>query len=74
MNNKEPADASGWISVKDRLPEQFVSVLGFMSDAGEFPPVRECYVVGEAFFFPALMDVHPVTSWMPMPEPPEVRA
>ena len=63
---------SEWISVKDRLPEQFVSVLGFMSDAGEFPPVRECYVVGEAFFFPALMDVHPVTSWMPMPEPPEV--
>lgn len=64
---------SEWISVKDRLPEQFVSVLGSMSDAGEFPPVRECYMVGKAFFFPALSEFHPVTHWMPMPEPPEVR-
>ena len=38
-----------WISVSERLPQNFVSVLGYMTDAGEFPPVRECYTVGNAF-------------------------
>ena len=60
-----------WIPVKERLPENFISVLGYMTDAGEFPPVRECYTVGNAFFFPALADVHPVSHWCEMPEPPE---
>ena len=63
---------NSWISVEERLPEQFVSVLGYMTDAGDFPSVRECYVVGRAFFFPALRDAHPVSHWMPLPEPPEV--
>ena len=60
-----------WISVDERLPENFISVLGYMTDAGEFPPVRECYTVGNAFFFPALGDVHPVSHWREMPEPPK---
>ena len=60
-----------WISVDDRLPQNFVSVLGYMTDAGEFPPVRECYTVGNAFFFPALGDVHPVSHWREMPEQPK---
>lgn len=60
-----------WISVDERLPENFISVLGYMTDAGEFPPVRECYTVGNAFFFPALADVHPVSHWCEMPEPPK---
>ena len=60
-----------WISVDDRLPQNFVSVLGYMTDAGEFPPVRECYTVGNAFFFPALGDVHPVSHWREMPKPPK---
>lgn len=60
-----------WIPVTEKMPEQFVSVLGYMTDAGEFPPVRECYLVGNAFFFPALCDIHPVSHWMPMPEPPK---
>ena len=58
-----------WISVKERLPENFISVLGYMTDAGEFPPVRECYTVGNAFFFPALGDVHQVSHWCEMPKP-----
>ena len=61
----------GWISVKDKLPQNFVSVLGYMTDAGEFPPVRECYTVGNAFFFPALGDVHPVSHWCKMPQSPK---
>ena len=60
-----------WISVDERLPENFISVLGYMTDAGEFPPVRECYTVGNAFFFPALGDVHPVSHWREMPQPPK---
>lgn len=60
-----------WISVNDRLPQNFVSVLGYMTDAGEFPPVRECYTVGNAFFFPALGDVHSVSQWCEMPKPPK---
>ena len=60
-----------WISVDERLPGNFISVLGYMTDAGEFPPVRECYTVGNAFFFPALGDVHPVSHWCEMPQPPK---
>ena len=60
-----------WISVDDRLPQNFVSVLGYMTDAGEFPSVRECYTVGNAFFFPALGDIHPVSHWREMPQPPK---
>ena len=60
-----------WFSVDERIPENFISVLGYMTDAGEFPPVRECYTVGNAFFFPALGDVHPVSHWCEMPEPPK---
>ena len=60
-----------WISVDKRLPENFVSVLGYMTDAGEFPPVRECYTVGNVFFFPALGDIHPVSHWREMPQPPK---
>ena len=60
-----------WISVEERLPTDFISVLGYMTDAGEFPPVRECYIVGNAFFFPSLRDVHPVSHWMPLPKPPK---
>lgn len=60
-----------WISVDERLPKEFESVLGFMTDAGDFPPVRECYLVGGVFFFPALRDRHPVSHWMPLPDPPK---
>ena len=60
-----------WISVEERLPQNFISVLGYMTDAEEFPPVRECYTVGNAFFFPALDDIHPVSHWCELPQPPK---
>ena len=60
-----------WIPVTERLPDNFVSVLGYMTDAGPFPPVRECYNVGNGFFFPALEGIHSISHWMPLPEPPE---
>ena len=63
-------DACKWISVTERLPEQFVSVLGYMPASAPFPPVRECYMVGNVFYFPALQDTQMVTHWMPIPEAP----
>ena len=60
-----------WILVDDRLPEEFVSVLGHMTDAGYFPSIRECYRVGNRFFFPTLKDIHPIDFWADMPEPPK---
>ena len=60
---------SSWISVEERLPEPFVSVFGSMEDAGDFPAVRECYLVRNLFFFPSLRGFAPVSHWMPMPEP-----
>ena len=65
------ARAPKWISVAEKLPQNFISVLGYMTDAGEFPPVRECYTVGNAFFFPALGDIHPVSHWCELPQPPK---
>ena len=70
--NKElRARVPKWISVNEKLPQNFISVLGYMTDAGEFPPVRECYTVENAFFFPALGDIHPVSHWCEMPKPPK---
>ena len=61
-----------WISTKNVLPKSFVPILGYMTDAGDFPSVRECYCVGnDKFFFPALGEYHPVSHWMPMPTLPK---
>ena len=62
---------SDWISVNKRTPGQFVSVLGYMTDAEPFPAIRECYRIGKEFFFPALNEVHPISHWMPMPAAPK---
>lgn len=60
---------SKWISVEKDKPAEFVSVLGHMTDAGEFPAVRECYrITTDEFYFPALMEFHPVDRWAYMPE------
>jgi hypothetical protein len=61
-------DGDKWTPTAERMPNEFVSVLGHMTDAGEFPAVRECYLVGTEFFFPALRECHPVDKWMTMPE------
>ena len=60
-----------WIPVDERLPSDFVSVQAHMTDAGNFPPVREAYVVNKNWFFPALKEFHPVNMWKRFDEPPE---
>lgn len=58
-----------WISVEDAQPKRFVSVLGFMPDAGNFPAVRECYRVNDQdYFFPALCELRTISHWMHMPK------
>lgn len=61
-----------WISVKERLPEKYVSVLGCMRFAYPYPEVRECWLIDDKrFFFPVLRSVEEVTHWMPMPDVPK---
>ena len=57
-----------WIIVEDDMPADVVPVLGHMTDAGDFPAVRECCRFGDNFFFPALLEVHPIDKWMEMPK------
>lgn len=60
-----------WISVEERMPESFVSVLVYMPESGPFPPVREAFKVGNVFYVPVLADRRHATHWLPMPEPPK---
>ena len=56
-----------WISVCDKTPDEFVPILGHMTDAAGRMAVRECYLIGTFYFFPTLREIHPVDYWMPMP-------
>ena len=64
-----------WISVKEREPEPFVSVLGYIPDEAPMPVVREGYRVSagncNAYYFPVLADRREITHWMEIPEPPK---
>ena len=63
---------SEWISVKDRLPEPFVSVLGYCPDEEPLPTVHEVYMNGFGQWRSAqVYGMGNVTHWMPMPEPPK---
>lgn len=72
---KQAADAieelskSRWIPVTEHLPDEFVSVQAHMTDAGPFPPVREAYLAGGKWYFPALNEYHPVDKWEEFSEP-----
>lgn len=69
-----------WISVKDRLPEPFVSVLGYCPESAPYPTVREMYLAEwrdtngsrelEWMYMGGVM-FGEVTHWADMPEPPE---
>ena len=63
------AQVPRWISVEERLPSAFVSVMVHMTDAGDFPAVREGFRVSDnVYLVPALAETHPVDYWMEMPE------
>ena len=60
-----------WISVKDRLPEPFVSVLAFIQSEEPLPTVHESYIEDHSAWVCILTaeryKTGEVTHWMPMP-------
>ena len=61
-----------WISVEERLPEPFVSVLGYCTECDPLPPVHEVYMNGFGLWCSAqVYGMGEVTHWMPLPEPPK---
>ena len=62
-----------WISVNDRLPEPFVSVLVQMPGEEPFPTVREGFISNDGIWQSAMFRREPgeVTHWMQMPQPPK---
>lgn len=65
--------SNDWISVKDRLPEPFVSVLTHMPEERPLPTVHEGYISRDGIWTAGMFRREPgeVTQWMPMPEPPK---
>ena len=60
----------GWISVKDRLPEPFSMVLGYLAWGGySVLSYENKHFHNLGSFQPLPDDV--VTHWIPMPEPPK---
>ena len=62
-----------WISVDDRLPEPFVTVLVQMPGEEPFPTVREGFISNDGVWQSAMFRREPgeVTHWQPMPQPPK---
>ena len=64
-----------WISVEDRLPEPFVSVLACIPSEEPLPTVHESYIADHGAWVCILTaeryKTGEVTHWMPMPQPPK---
>ena len=62
-----------WISVDDRLPEPYVSVLVNMPGEKPFPTVHEGFISNDGIWQSAMFRREPdeVTHWQPMPQPPK---
>ena len=62
-----------WISVDDRLPEPFVTVLVQMPGEEPFPTVREGFISNDGVWQSAMFRREPceVTHWQPIPQPPK---
>ena len=62
-----------WISVDDRLPEPYVSVLVHMPGEKPCPTVRRGFISNDGIWQSAMFRREPgeVTHWQPMPQPPK---
>lgn len=64
---EQDAKKTRWISVKDRLPEKTMLVLGVVhGHVGEL-----AYINNRNLFERRERPIEGVTHWMPLPEPPE---
>ena len=64
-----------WISVDERLPTPFVSVLVYMPDETPHPTVREGFIGKRGNWYAGGFDRLPdeVVAWRDMPEPPKMK-
>lgn len=62
-----------WISVNDRLPEPFVSVLVYMPGESPLPTVHEGYYAEDGMWAAAhcISPTDEITHWAEMPEAPK---
>ena len=72
-NAKLRARVQEWISVNDRLPEPYVSVLVHMPGAKPCPTVRKGFISNDGIWQSEMFRREPgeVTHWQPMPQPPK---
>lgn len=63
-----------WISVKDRLPQNYISVLVYIPTAEPLPMVHEAYIGDDGEWHSSVfygIENEDVTHWMPMPKTPK---
>lgn len=73
LKAQEVPDNGGWISVKDRLPDNGQDVLVYLDD-GEETRVAPCNYANGVWFdcvMNRVATLHHITHWMPLPEPPK---
>ena len=64
-----------WISVDERLPNPYISVLVYMPDEEPFPTVREGFLTKHGAWYAGGFDRLPdeVVMWKEMPEAPKMK-
>lgn len=67
----EERDETRWRDAVTDPPAEYVSVQGHIATETDFPSVRECFRVGNEYYFPALRVEQPVDKWKPFSDPPE---
>lgn len=62
-----------WISVSERLPQAFCSVLVYIPEEAPMPTVHEGYMADNGRWISTVYvrEFEKVTHWMHLPEPPE---